>query len=84
MRPAGWVFGHFDGFVGKRIYPSWSGALEGKRIVLRDVRLLENGTFVLHNAWKNLITETFPTIADVERHIIEHGVVQTPGANVWD
>lgn len=34
---AGWVFGNLDGFVGERIYPSYCGALEGKRLVCRDI-----------------------------------------------
>ncbi len=80
---AGWVFGNFDGFVGERIYPSWEGALEGKRLVLQDVRVF-NGSFFIHNPWKNTTHESFNTLAEVEAHILANGKLVEVGANVWD
>ncbi len=80
---AGWVFGNFDGSVGERIYPSWQGALEGKRLLLVDVRVL-NGCFFLHNPWKNTVGKDFATLAEVEAYILENGRVVEHGANVWD
>lgn len=82
---AGWVFGNFDGFVGERIYPSWQGALEGKRLVLRDVRVLK-GVFFIHNPWKpaDPVDRVFESLKDVEAYIIQNGRVLEQGANVWD
>lgn len=80
---AGWVFGNFDGFFGDRIYPSYQGALEGKRLLLRDVRVF-NGSFLIHNPWTNTVHESFETLAAVEAFILETGQVVTAGANVWD
>jgi hypothetical protein len=79
----GWVFSGFDGFVGERIYPAWSGALEGKRLILRDIRVL-NGSFFVHNPWKNTVHESFDTLDEVESHILRNGQVIPEGANVWD
>ena len=82
--PAGWVNGNFDGFPGTRIYPSWSGALEGKRLVLRDIRV-SNGQFFVHNPWNNTVVADLGTqIATVESYILENGKVVEYGANVWD
>lgn len=80
---AGWVFGNFDGFVGERIYPSWQGTLEGKRLPLRDIRVL-NGFFFIHNPWENTVHANFDTLAEVEAYILQHGRVAEPGVNVWD
>lgn len=81
--PNGWVYGNFDGFAGTRIYPSWQGALDGKRITCRDIRMFQ-GKFLLHNPWRNVIEHCFETIGDVEQYIALHGVITEPGANVWD
>jgi len=82
--PAGWVCGNFDGFPGTRIYPSWQGALESKRLICQDVRVL-NGEYFVHNPWHNKVTASLGTdIADVEEYILRHGKVCEPGANVWD
>lgn len=80
---AGWVFGNADGFVGERIYPSWQGALEGKRITLRDVRTLD-GSFFIHNPWTNTVERSFESLAEVEGYILKHGKPVAEGANVWD
>ncbi len=80
---AGWVFGNFDGFVGERIYPSWTGALDGKRLILRDIRVL-HGCFFVHDPWNNIALESFATLAEVESYILQNGQVVKEGANVWD
>lgn len=80
---AGWVFGNPDEFPGERIYPSWQGALEGKRLLLQDVRV-ENGVFFIHNPWTNHVSANFATLAEVEAHILENGRVVEAGANVWE
>lgn len=79
----GWVCGNDDGYVGKRIYPSWRGALEGKRLVCRDVRIF-GGKFLIHNPWTNVTDLCFDTLPEVEAHILENGKVMEEGANVWD
>ena len=82
--PKGWVAGNFDGFPGTRIYPSWSGALEGKRLTLRDVRVMD-GQFFIHNPWSNTVVATLGNeISEVEAYILAHGKVVEYGANVWD
>lgn len=82
--PNGWVSGNFDGFPGTRIYPAWSGALESKRLICKDVRVL-NGEYFIHNPWNNtLVTSLGTDIADVEAYVMQHGRVVEPGANVWD
>ena len=82
--PAGWVVGGFDGFVGTRIYPAWRGALGGKLLICRDVRML-NGEFFVHNPWTNTVVASLGTdVAAVESYIAEHGKVVVEGANVWD
>lgn len=81
--PAGWVFGNFDGHVGTRIYPAWQGALEGKRLVFRDIRM-HVGNFFVHDPYRNRIEQRFETIEEVERYILQHGAVPKGGANVWD
>lgn len=82
--PEGWACGHFDGFVGTRIYPMWQGALESKRLVMRDIRV-QGGEFFVHNPWKNVIDAYLgDNIADVEAYILTHGRVVVGGANVWD
>lgn len=80
---AGWVFGNPDGFIGERIYPSWQGALAGKRLVMRDVRTWEHGFFV-HDPCKDSVDKIFPNLAAVEAYILENGKVITDGGNVWD
>jgi len=80
---AGWVFGNFDGFVGERIYPSWQGALEGKRLILRDVRIL-GSQFIIHDPWKNQIVASLNDLQAVEEYILKNGKLIEPGANVWD
>lgn len=79
----GWVFGHGDEFEGKRIYPSWSGALGGRRLVCRDTRIVQDG-FVIHNPWTKSVDKHFATLDQLEAYIIENGRVAEPGANVWD
>ncbi len=82
--PKGWAIGHFDGFPGERIYPSWQGALEGKRLICRDVRVL-NGEYFIHNPWDNTMVASLGTdIAAVEAYILERGRVIEEGANIWD
>lgn len=82
--PAGWLLGNFDGHVGERIYPAWSGALGGKRLVCRDIRVLE-GEYFVHDPWKNVVVVTLGRdIKDVEAYVERVGVVPAPGANVWD
>lgn len=82
--PAGWVIGNFDGFPGTRIYTSWQGALEGKQLICKDVRVL-NGEYFIHCPWKNQVIASLGTdIATVEAYIREHGKVVVPGPNVWD
>lgn len=82
--PAGWVTGDFDGHVGTRIYPSWRGALGGKRLVCRDIRVMD-GEYFVHSPWKNEVQVTLGRdIRDVEAYIERHGVVVEEGANVWD
>ncbi len=82
--PAGWVFGNFDGFPGKRIYPSWMGALESKRLICQDIRV-QGGEYFIHSPWKNQVIVGLGTdIAVVESYILQHGQTVTPGANVWD
>ncbi len=80
---AGWVFGNSDGFVGERIYPVWQGALEGKRLTCRDIRVF-NGVFLLHNPWSNQIEKSFDSLPAVESYILENGNVVEAGANVWE
>jgi hypothetical protein len=82
--PAGWVTGNFDGFCGTRIYPAWSGELNGKRLTCRDIRV-QAGQFFIHNPWNNTVVATLGTeISAVENYIMQHGRVIEPGANVWD
>lgn len=80
---AGWVFGNPDGFIGERIYPSWQGAIEGKRLSMRDIRTWEHGFFV-HDPYKDSVDKIFPNLVAVEAYILEHGKVITEAANVWD
>ena len=81
--PKGWVFGGFDGFAGDRIYPSWSGALEGKRLICRDIRLVD-GSFIVHNPWTDTVDVSLVTIAEVEAYIAVNGKLIQEGGNVWD
>lgn len=81
---AGWVFGNTDEFAGERIYPSWQGMLEGKRLICRDVRLVGE-RFIVHNPWTDTVVVDFGTnLERVEEYILAHGKVAVPGANVWD
>ncbi len=84
LRAAGFVFGNFDGFVGERVYPSWEGAFGGKRLVCEDIRLLNDGTLVVHNPWKNVIVGVIESVAAIGEYLEAHGKVCEPGANVWD
>jgi hypothetical protein len=80
---AGWVFDNSDGFIGERIYPAWQGALEGKLLICRDVRLTGEG-FLIHNPWTDTVEASLPTLAEVESYILQHGKVVEAGGNVWD
>lgn len=80
----GWVLGHPDGAPGIRIYPSWSGALQGKRLALRDVRMLADASFIVWNPWKNEVVDSFASLDQVEAHILATGAPVPEGANVWD
>ena len=81
--PNGWVKGNFDGFPGERIYPAWNGALDGKRLLLQDVRMV-NGEYFIHSPWHNKLIASFADIASVEAYIMEHGRPIPEGTNVWD
>ncbi len=81
---AGFVFGDRDGFVGERIYPAWQGAFDSKRLVCRDVRVLNNGTLIVHNPWTNVIEDHIGSVAEIGEYLKAHGRLCEPGANVWD
>jgi hypothetical protein len=84
LRAMGFVFGDFDGFVGTRVYPAWQGAFDSKRLVCRDIRLLEDGTLIVHNPWTNVIEDRIESVAAIGEYLKTHGRVCEGGANVWD
>lgn len=78
---AGWMFDHEDEFAGDRIYPAWSQA---KTIPMRDFRIMADGTFCIHNSWKNETDATFQSFNALRSYVAEHGTVIPAGVNAWD
>lgn len=80
----GFHFGNFDGFVGKRVCKPWQGAFDGYDLICRDVRMLADGTLIVHNPWTNTVEDHIRSVNDIGPYLKAHGKVCEPGPNVWD